>query len=454
MPIDFLGEIGALVWQSAPWVPKNFYVGGGPTETTVTLVSRVVLACALVCVLLLPRKYVVVPILFTLFLIPMGNIFVVGGLHLMPNRVISLIGWIKPGWKWVSSRKGIFECRLNSIDSAFTWNVICHTAAFLLLWRSSAAATNQFGFLWSEFGVYFLLRYLIQDRRDVLFVVKLLAIIGVVIAVEMIYEHFKAQDLFGTIVGGVPQVPEIRDGKIRSQGPFGHAILAGTYGAVMIPLFVSLWKEKSRVLGALGVASAAVMVLTSASSTPMLGFVASMVGICFWPVRKSMRAVRRGIVIGLIVIQMFMNAPVWFLIEHMDVTGSSSGYHRAELVNLFIIKFFDWWLIGTRDNATWGWSMFDTSNTYVTQGQSGGLLAFIFFILLITRAFSRIGKARLAVSGDERQEWLLWLVGASLFSHVIGFFGITYWDQMEVGWFAFLAMISALTGPFVTRGVR
>jgi hypothetical protein len=435
--------------QPGPWVPDNFYLGGGATETKIGEFAAVLLVCAVVCVLLLPRRYVVVPVLLSLFLIPMGNVMVVGGLHLMTTRILSLCGWIRLGWIRVSSGKSLFEGRLNSIDSAFSWNVICHVAAFVILWRSAAALTNQFGFLWSEFGVYFLLRYLIRDKRDVRVVLTMFAIIAGIIAVEMVYEQARGQNLFGTLVGGVDRVPEIRDGKIRSQGAFGHAILAGTYGAVMLPLFIWLWKDRSKILAALGVTSAVVMVYTCASSTPALGFVASILALCFWPMRKRMRAVRWSIIFGLFTIQLFMKAPVWFLIEHMDVTGSSSGYHRAELVNLFITRFFDWWLIGTRDNASWGWSMFDTSNTYVSQGQSGGLLAFIFFILIISRSFGRLGKARRAATGDKKQEWMLWLLGACLFANIVSFFGITYWDQMEVAWFTFLAMISAVTAPLL-----
>ena len=34
----------------------------------------------------------------------------------------------------------------------------------------------------------------------------------------------------------IEETPEIRDGRLRSQGPFAHAILAGSVGAVCAPL--------------------------------------------------------------------------------------------------------------------------------------------------------------------------------------------------------------------------
>ena len=49
-------------------------------------------------------------------------------------------------------------------------------------------------------------------------------------------------------------------------------------------------------------------------------------------------------------------------------------------------------------------------------------------------------------------EWLLWLIGVALFSHCVGFFGISYFDQTRFAWYALLAIISAATAPRLTTG--
>jgi hypothetical protein len=38
-----------------------------------------------------------------------------------------------------------------------------------------------------------------------------------------------------------------------------------------------------------------------------------------------------------------------------------------------------------------------------------------------------------------------------MFSHLVGFFGISYFDQTRVSWFALLAMIMAATAPYVIK---
>jgi hypothetical protein len=145
-----------------------------------------------------------------------------------------------------------------------------------------------------------------------------------------------------------------------------------------------------------------------------------------------------------------MKAPVWMLIARVDLTGSSSGYHRAELVDQFINHFSDWWLIGTKDTINWGEDIWDAQNEYVSVGETGGLLAFIFFIAMISRVCARIGNARKRCENRE-QEWFVWFFGAALFSNLVAFFGVNYFDQSKVGWFLLLAMISAATGPILAN---
>jgi hypothetical protein len=149
-----------------------------------------------------------------------------------------------------------------------------------------------------------------------------------------------------------------------------------------------------------------------------------------------------------------MKAPVWYLIQRVDVIGGSSGYHRATLVNVFITHFGDWWLMGTTENARWGFNMWDMCNQFVAEGQVGGLATFLCFLALVCICFSRIGTARKAVEGDRDKEWYFWFFGAALFSHVIGFFGISYFDQTRFSWFALLVMIVTATAAYLPEKVR
>jgi 4-amino-4-deoxy-L-arabinose transferase-like glycosyltransferase len=89
--------------------------------------------------------------------------------------------------------------------------------------------------------------------------------------------------------------------------------------------------------------------------------------------------------------------------------------------------------------------MWDLANQFVAVGWDSGLLPLSFFIGTIVLGFKYLGRARRTNEGNRRQELFLWAMCAALFSHVVGFFGASYFDQIIVSWYTLLAMISAVT---------
>jgi hypothetical protein len=225
---------------------------------------------------------------------------------------------------------------------------------------------------------------------------------------------------------------------------FGHPILAGTFGAILMPLFIGLWlKDRKNLKIALtGLAASTVIVWASASSTPLLAYAGGLMALCMWPLRDWMRSIRWGIVATLVSLHVVMKAPVWQLIDRMDVVGGSSGYHRYQLVDQCIRHFTDWWLYGVKDTGAWGWDMWDTANQYVSVADSTGLIPLILFVAILVYGFKYVGAARKAWVGNRNMELYNWSLGAAMFANAVGFFGISYWDQTEVVWYAFLAIIA------------
>src|SRR6202021_189907 len=102
-------------------------------------------------------------------------------------------------------------------------------------------------------------------------------------------EQVTGENIFG-LLGGVRRISQIRGGRIRSEGVFQHAILAGTFGATLMPLLLWLWKSgKARVLGLGGIIASAVIAVTTACSTPLATYGAGIIAIFFWPFRRRMR---------------------------------------------------------------------------------------------------------------------------------------------------------------------
>jgi hypothetical protein len=431
-------------------MPGSPAFGGGIKET---ILHPLVLVLMLLCaglILVLPRRHMIIPLLASMFLIPISQQLYALGVHWPVCRVIVLVGLVRVLMIKVQSDKPLFVGGFNSIDRAFAACIVCQAVAVVLLFRESMAFINQAGFLIDFLGCYFVLRATIQNEKDLFRAVKCLAVVVAILAAVMIREQYTQQNLFG-LLGGIPLFSEIRDGKIRSRAAFQHPLTAGAFGATLLPLFILLWQRgKAKTMAAVGVLSSTAMTLCANSSTPLLAYTAGLFAIAMWPLRRRMRTVRWSIVIALIVLHLCMKAPVWFLIARVDLTGSSSGFHRAELVDQFINHFRDWWLIGTKDTADWGEDIWDTQNEYVSVGETGGLLAFIFLIAMISRMYARIGNARKRCR-SSRDEWYMWLLGAAVFSNCVAFIGVNYFDQSKVGWFLLIAMVSAATAPFLVK---
>lgn len=427
-----------------PGVPQ---FGGGETGTVLHPIVLVAMLIAILLIFLLPRKYVVVPFLLSAFLIPLGQEVYFGGNHWFVYRIVIVVGLLRLLLGALGSEESTVAGGFNSIDGAFLGCVLVQASCVVIRFKG-VAVVNQIAFLLDFLGAYFLLRWLIRDSEDIHRVIKCFAFLAAVLGLAMLWEHFTLRNAFG-FLGGVAAVPEVRDGQVRSQGAFQHSLTAGAVGASLVPLFLILWKKgKSQLMAAAGLVGCTLMTLTSNSSTPPLAYAGGLFAVCLWPIRKNMRALRWAIVLGLLALSVVMKAPVWFIIAHIDLTGSSGGYHRAELIDQFIRHFSDWWLVGANDMWNWGFDMGDVQNQFVLVGETGGLIAFLLFLAVVSRCFRRVGYSR-KFAESRAEEWGLWFFGAALFANCVGFFGVNYFDQSKVSWFALLAMISAVTAPFL-----
>jgi hypothetical protein len=74
----------------------------------------------------------------------------------------------------------------------------------------------------------------------------------------------------------------------------------------------------------------------------------------------------------------------------------------------------------------------------------------LLFILIIVCCFSAVGRAVRASEESKSPDVprCLWVLGAALFTHVVTFVSVSYFDQNIVIWYLLLAMISGTTGAF------
>jgi hypothetical protein len=418
---------------------------GGGGDTSVTLLAIVLVALASIMIMSVQRKYMIVPFLISAFFIPLAQQVVIGGFHFMMFRILMIVAWLRVISSGGFSGSGSRKFQLNRIDKAVILWALVGTVTFIVLWGEWGAVIQRLGFLYNTFGLYFLFRFLVQTDEDISRVVKTLVAVCAILAVCMLNEKITGTNLF-SVFGGVPEQTYVREGKLRAQGAFAHPILAGTFGATLLPLFVGLWwRRQSRRVASIGIAASTIVTLCSASSTPLMAYFAGIVALCFWPFRKNMRLFRWATCFVLIGLHLVMKAPVWALIGRVDLVGGSSSSHRYELIDQAIRHFDEWWLVGTRTVSSWGFEMGDTSNHYVETAVTGGVFTLALFIVILIYCFKELGRTRKYVAGDRVVERGVWSLGAALFSNIVAYFGITYFDQTIIAWYALLAIIGAAT---------
>lgn len=424
--------------------PEHLQFGGGAEETAIHPLVAVYLLIAILLVLILPRRKAITPFLIAFFTIPLGQVLVWGGFHFTALRILILAGLARRVLSVRKSSDGQNVVGFGGVDWPVLFWSVSAAVCFCLEYRETGALVRQAGNLIDTLGGYLVVRFLIPDREAMLRTFKTLAAVSVILGICMVAEQIVHRNVFGYL-GGVSVDVVVRNGKLRSGATLG-CLHAGAFAGVLIPVFVWLWKEgKARMAACAGLLGATAMVFTSNSSTSYMAFGAGFVGLAFWPLRNRMRLVRWGLVCMLVGLHMVMKAPVWALIQRIDLTGSSSGSQRYELVDMTIRHFSDWWLLGTKAYVDWGWDSWDLCNQFVAVALTGGLLTLIFYLAIFKVSFSSIGTARRLVAGSREQEWLLWCLGSSLFATVVAHFGINYMAQLIMGFFPLVASILVAT---------
>lgn len=401
-----------------------------------TLVSSALLVA-------LPRRFAAIPLLLAAVYMTRGQVLEIGPAHFTVLRILVAVGVFRVLIRGEGPVHGI-----NRVD------------ILLLLWAMVLIATSVFhtsdawvfraGIVWTELGCYFLLRVFLADWIDVQRAFKVLCVALVPVAVAMLLEKHSGENLFA-FLGGVNEVADVREGKIRASGPFTHAILAGTVGATCFPMAIYLW-TRHRLYALAGLFASVGIVFSSSSSGPVLMVLFIMFALGLWHLRTALPAIRWLAVGGVVALDLAMRDPVYFLAARIDITGGSTGWHRSRLIQSSIEHLDEWWLAGTDYTRHWmPTGIFaneihtDMTNHFLQIGVWGGLPLMLLFITAIVLAFRAVGQGLRKREGAEIEErFLAWTLGAILFGQVMNALSISLFDQSIVFLYLVLAAIGAV----------
>jgi hypothetical protein len=410
------------------------------------VIALVFLIVSATVVMVLRRERAPIPLLASCCYMTIGQGVELGPISLPVYRLVLAAGLLR-----VLVRRETMAGGINMIDKLMiAWAAWMVFASFFHEWRPGSGPVYASGFVYNIMLVYFLTRVWCRDLSELMAVLRMVAWLLVPVAVAMLAEHILERNFFGMLFGGVPEGVYVRDGKIRAQGPFVHPLLAGTVGAVCFPLLIGIWR-RYRVSATIGLAACIAMVFASTSSGPLMSLFMGMFALLMWFYRGWLRVVRWAVIGAYVSAEILMTQPAYFLISKIDLTGSSTGWHRSKLIQVAFEHLSEWWVFGTDYTAHWGINTIegdrhvDVTNYYLWIGTIGGLPAMLLLIAIMWCAFVWVGKSvRNAPAALQEHRFMIWCLGAGLFAHAAMSLSMGYTDQSMMFFWLNIGIISSM----------
>jgi len=405
-------------------------------------------------ILCLSRRFAAVALVLGCCYMTTGQGIELGSISLPVFRMVLLIGAAR-----VVMRQEWRGLKLNAIDKlmvAFGSYIIL--ASFFRENLPGAGPVGAIGIVYNQALFYLLIRLWIRDLDELKQWIAALAILLVPVAAAMAIEKVTGTSLFAKF-GAVPSELLIRDGKIRAQGPFRHPILAGTVGAVCLPLFVMIFRER-RPQALIGIGCSLVMVVASASSGPIMSLLIAIGALFLWSFRSLVRYLVWLGVAFYVAADLMMTRPGYYLISKIDITGGSTGWHRSRLIHSWLNHFEEWWIVGTDYTRHWmpyGVTIgdgrhIDITNHYIAMAVYGGLPALLLCLAMLLVAFRWVGHMlRIIGSGRRHEQFQIWCLGAMLFAHCATCIAVSYFDQSLIFFWLCVGAISSLHSHYLLR---
>lgn len=324
---------------------------------------------------------------------------------------------------------------INSMDRLMIlWAIWLLFASLFHVWAPGSGPVYTLGSILNTVGFYFLIRSFCHDVEELERIICALCVIILPVALLMLVEQVLHKNFF-SIFGGVSEVPNFRDGRYRAQGPFNHAILAGVVGASCFPLAIGIWR-RNRKIASIGIFASLLMVVTSASSTPLLSMTFSLLALGLWRFRFVVKPVLLSLIPGYILLSLFMAKPAYWIIARIDLTGSSTGWHRSFLIQQTLKHLDEWWLFGTDFTRHWmpdqGFASethTDITNQYIAYGVAGGVFCILILIIMMKKSYNAVTRMVDNESTSKEHAFMFWCIGATLFSHTSSSMAVGYFGQ-------------------------
>jgi hypothetical protein len=385
--------------------------------------------CA-ISLFIIDRKKAPIPFLAGCCFLTVAQGINIVGINLPAVRILLCVGFIR-----VLIRNEKISGGRNAIDNIIImWSIWTLFASFFHEWSPGSGPKYVIGVIANTAGFYYLIRTFTQKAEDLKEVFRILCLLLFPIAVTMTLEHLIRHNVFSAF-GGVPAYPQIRDGQLRAQGPFNHPILAGTVGATCLPYAISIY-HKYKKSSMIGIGACLTIVIASTSSGPIMSLAFALGGLLLWKQRRQVFRIPLYFTIAYIFLSIFMSRAPYYIIARIDLTGSSTGFHRSLLIDQTIRHLNEWWLFGTDYTRHWMPNQgaisdqhTDITNQFIVYAVMGGLPCILLAVAAIWKTAIFATRQALSTNNNKEMQFLYWCITCSIFAHVGTGMSVSYFGQ-------------------------
>ena len=395
----------------------------------------------LVCIFVGNRRTALIAGVGILCLIPSGQRLVIAGLDFAFLRILAIGLFAR-----VATYGELQRIRFSLLDGLVLffglWPVVALVAR-----GSSISLVRYVGFAGDLILLYFAARALVREPDDVRAMARAIFFVAVPVLCAFTIEKFTGRNFFATF-GGVPPFTAIREGKLRVQGAFDHPILAGTWWAAVMPLFMVLIlspvKSRDRLLGTVGAIICVILVIMTASSTPLAGLGIAILGLLLFPIRKNMKLFWVPLLAFAALIHVIHDLGVHHFAQAKfpGLTGST-GAHRYKLIDQCAQRINEWFLFGGDSTYHWGWGLDDVTCEYVRAAMAGGILQLMCLLGIFVIVFRDAG--RMIKRSSRGSGAVCYGIGIAVAVHMACFVAVSYFGQITLLFWVTLGALQSLS---------
>ncbi|MAE45631.1 MAG: hypothetical protein CMJ86_01950, partial [Planctomycetes bacterium] len=253
-----------------PYIREGFGTSAYHGLTLIHPIGLAAVVVAAVWLLLSHKSQAWLPVLLVACFVPTSQRVVVATLDFNLIRILLAVATFR-----ILQRQEYRGLRFTHLDQAFLAWVLLSALIHVLRLGTVPGMISKLGSSYDALGLYAVARCWFRNIQDLMRLSRAAAIIACISVVGFAVERTTGKNMYA-VFGGVPEITTVREGRLRCQGPFAHAILAGTFWVAFLPLvFARALSARGRKTLVAGVVSIIVIVVLCSSSTPLLGVIAS-----------------------------------------------------------------------------------------------------------------------------------------------------------------------------------